>query len=104
VLVGVWSGFNVSVFENLGFHLGLATAYSVGIVILLVFIILLVVLIRYYFILFSFEEQRISNLIEMLHGIKFSLNNSYYMDQFKDENLNKLIKRIIEEYELTIKI
>ena len=68
--------------------------------ILLVFIILLVVLMRYYFILFSFEEQRISNLIGMLQGIKFSLSNSYYLNSIENENLNKLIVEIIKEYDV----
>ena len=100
LFVAVWTSFNNWVFQKHHFNLGQATAYSVGIVILLVFIILLVVLMRYYFILFSFEEQRISNLIGMLQGIKFSLSNSYYLNSIENENLNKLIVEIIKEYDV----
>ncbi|PER51161.1 hypothetical protein [Bacillus thuringiensis] len=102
--VALWTSFNNWVFQKHTFNLGQATAYSVGIVIFLVFIILLVVIIRYYVILFSFEEERISYLIEMLHGIKFSLNNSYYLDPIENENLNKLITEIIKNYDLKARL
>lgn len=98
--VALWTSFNNWVFQKHSFDLGQVTVYIVVVVVILAFIFLLVLLFRYYVILFSFGEQRIIILIEMLYGIKFSLNNPYYLDPIKNENLNRLIAEIIKGYDL----
>lgn len=96
----IWTAFNNWVFQKHEIHIEQATAYLAAGFVFLFFIFVVVVIIRYYFILFSFGEQRIIELIEILQGIKFSLNNIYYLDQFESEAMHKLIVKIIDEYEL----
>lgn len=104
LFVALWTSFNNWVFQKHSFDLGQVTVYIVVVVVILAFIFLLVLLFRYYVILFSFGEQRIITLIEMLCGIKFSLNNSYYLDPIENENLNRLISEIIEDYDLEARL
>ncbi|MDA2253311.1 hypothetical protein ACX16M_29730 [Bacillus cereus] len=98
--VPLWTAFNNWMYQKNEFHLGQATAYFAAVFIILVFVFLFWVLIRYYFTFFYLDEQKIINIIEMLYGIKFSLNNNKYLDAFVNEDIDKLIIEILDKYEL----
>ncbi|MFJ8119977.1 hypothetical protein EXW57_27630 (plasmid) [Bacillus mycoides] len=98
--VPLWTAFNNWMYQKNGFHLGQATAYFVSVFIILLFVFLFWVLIRYYFTFFYLDEQKIISVIEMLYGIKFSLNNNKYLDPFVNEDIDKLIIEILDKYEL----
>ncbi|MCX9102840.1 hypothetical protein P4310_17230 [Bacillus thuringiensis] len=102
--VPLWTAFNNWMYQQNGFHLGQATAYFVSVFIILFFFFLFWVLIRYYFTFFHLDEQKIINVIEMLYGIKFSLNNNKYLEPFVNEDIDKLIIETLDKYELKIRM
>ncbi|MBY0038660.1 hypothetical protein H7U08_19295 [Bacillus cereus] len=100
--VPLWTAFNNWMYQKSEFALGQATAYLFS-VFLFLFITLIFWIILYHYLIedmLGWGEQRISHFMEMLHKIKFSLNNSYYLDEFEGEYINELINQIIKEYNL----
>lgn len=102
VFVPLWTAFNNWVYQKNNFEFGQATAYFGLAFIILIFVFLFWILICHYCIgdILQLREQRIIDLIDMLNGIKFSLNNSYYLDQFGNEDINTLVIKVIDEYEV----
>ncbi|MES9798874.1 hypothetical protein ABWK47_25470, partial [Bacillus toyonensis] len=99
--VPLWTAFNNWMYQKSEFVLGQATAYFFSGFLLLYIVLMFWILLYHYLIgdMLGWGEQRISNFIEMLQKIKFSLSNPHYLDVFETEEMNKLIKDVISEYE-----
>ncbi|MDA2519990.1 hypothetical protein PDN73_30080 [Bacillus cereus] len=99
--VPLWTAFNNWMYQKSEFALGQATAYFFSGFLLLYIVLMFWILLYHYLIgdMLGWGEQRTSNFIEMLQKIKFSLSNPQYLDAFETEEMNKLIKDVINEYE-----
>ncbi|WP_088065022.1 hypothetical protein [Bacillus wiedmannii] len=102
VFVPLWTAFNNWIYQKNNFELGQATAYFGLAFIILILVFLFWIFICHYCIgdILQLREQRIIQLIDMLNGIRFSLNNSHYLDEFGNEDINKLVIKVIDEYEV----
>lgn len=106
LVVPVWAAFNNWVYmhdKNSFISFGQATAYLAIIVLTIFFFLGGFIFVKDLFIkdLLQLEDQRISNLIEMLQSIRFSLNHSHYLGEFeKREHIKDSIEKIINEYEI----
>lgn len=102
-IIPVWAAFNNWMYKDKSIPFKDGVIYFFTMFIIIIAIIVMWVIFKVYFIgdFFQFEVQQLSNLIEMLEGIQFSFNNSHYLKQLESSDMNKVVARIINEYELS---
>ncbi|MEK4002909.1 hypothetical protein MHI59_29150 [Bacillus sp. FSL K6-2822] len=104
LVVPVWAAFNNWLYmksENV--TLGSAAGYLAIVIVIIISVFAFFILVRHFFIedLLQLGDQRISQLIDMLQVIKFSLNHSNYLGPFEKKNhINESIIKVLDEYEL----
>jgi len=96
----IWAAFNSWMYMKNNPYFQDGITYFVEILFIVSIVIFLGILLKDFFLddIFRFEDQRISELIEMLGCLRFSISNPEYLEQFKFEEMDNIIAIMIGKY------